>query len=304
MYDLIVIGGGPAALAAAFYATGKHLDVVMIYEELGGKIGWLQSLAGPGEHPYLPGNELAHLLTIRTITQARRTIDDRVRAVTRDAGTFQVSTGANGTLEGRAVLIATGAAPIPLRVPGAEHLLEHGLGYSITTYAHLVAGQRIAIIGDSTRALSGAAEIAQQAAQVFVITPNTLPRELPLVAALCRQPNVALIEGAEVRALRGATSLEALSVATADGVRELAVDRAFAVLGVVPNSECVRGLADTTAGGFVLINAYHETSTPGLYAAGDVSTLFSEQVLVAIGDGARAAMNAYDYLLAQALVPT
>lgn len=303
MYDLIIVGGGPAAMSAAFYAAGKGLTFRMVYEDLGGKIGWLQSLAGPSQQPYLPGNEIMHMLTTRALSHGDLLINDRVERLTKANHAFTVETAQHGTLLSYTVLIATGARPLPLEVPGAQRFADRGLGYSATTYAHLLAGQRVAMIGDTPRALSGAAEAAATAERVFLIAPGPIDARHPLGQALARQPNVELWQNAEVVELSGDQTLEAVIVSQ-DGQRiRLDVDRAFVALGLVPNSEVTRRLVATDAEGFILVNAYHETTLPGLFAAGDVSSTFSEQVLVAIGDGARAAMSAYDYLLAQRLVP-
>ncbi|HEX6290364.1 MAG TPA: NAD(P)/FAD-dependent oxidoreductase [Herpetosiphonaceae bacterium] len=303
MYDLIVIGGGPAAMSALFYATGKQLHVMMIYEDLGGKIGWLQSLAGPTQQQYLPGNELMQTLTMRALSRDDQILNDRVCHVTKPGTYFSVETAENGTLEAATVLVATGATPLPLHVPGAQHFADRGLGYSVTTYAHLLAGKRVAVIGGTPRALSGVAEAANTAERVFLISPTAVDLSHPLGRALVGRSNVELLEGYEVVEIRGQRVVESVIVER-DGVRSsLAVDRVFVALGLVPNSEIVRDLAATDPRGYILVNAYHETTLPGLFAAGDVSSTFSEQVLIAIGDGARAAMSAYDYVLAQRLFP-
>ena len=223
------------------------------------------------------------------------------RASKRPATFFVSPPSGTACSKSRTVLIATGATPLPLQVPGAERFLEHGLGYSATTHAHLVAGQHIAVIGGGMRALSGAAEVAVTAGQVFVIAPSLRGSDRPLLQALEQRANVELLDGYEVSELRGASALEAIIVDGKDGRRELPVDRAFVALGVVPNSTLVAHLVETDAQGFIVVNPFHETWTPGLYAAGDVSTIYSEQVLTAIGDGARAAMSAYDYVLSERL---
>lgn len=303
MYDLVVIGGGPAALAATFYAVGKQLDVVMVYEELGGKIGWLQSLVGPGQEPYLPGNELAHLLTLPITAQPDRTIDDRVLSVSINGPTFNVVTEQHGILHSRALLVATGATPLRLGVPGADQIAEDALVYSITTYAHLTSGQRVAVIGGTNRALSGAAELADTAAHVYLVAPDPLMLTLPLGQALRQHPRIEILDGWELMRIDHQREMINVTITRQGERRALIVDRAFVALRVLPNSGIVRDLAETDTNGFILVNAFHETSVPGLFAAGDVSSIFCEHVLTAIGDGARAAMTAYDYVLAQRLVP-
>jgi len=186
MYDLIIIGGGPAALAAAFYAAGKQLHFVMVYEELGGKIGWLESLAGPDPQHYLPGNELIHLITTKTAMQADRTINDRVRQINREKDGFVVETANHGVLHGMTVLIATGATPIQLDALGWERFVDRGLGYSVMTYAHLLHRKRVAVVGATTRALSGAAELAHTTTRVFLVAPDYGDLDTPLGA--CAAP--------------------------------------------------------------------------------------------------------------------
>ena len=99
MYDLVVIGGGPAALAAAYFAAGKRLNAVMVYEELGGKVGWLESLTGPQQHAPLPGNELVHRLTVHITAEPGRMLDDRVLGVETTGDGFRLTTERHGTLE-------------------------------------------------------------------------------------------------------------------------------------------------------------------------------------------------------------
>ncbi|MBD0327726.1 MAG: FAD-dependent oxidoreductase, partial [Pyrinomonadaceae bacterium] len=267
-----------------------------------GQIGWLESLAGPNQQAYLPGNELAHLLTTRTLTQPDRLIYDQVRTVTKHDLHYHVATDQHGVLESVTVLVATGATPRHLDVPGAQRFIDRGLGYSVTTYAHLLAGKRVAVIGATARALSGAAELARTAERVFLIVPAGTRLTSPLAAVVRRHPNVEVLDGYTVREIVGRDAIEALVLVRDEQPLRIGVDRAFVALGLVPNSAPVRELVATDPEGFIVINAHHETSVPGVFAAGDVTTKFSEHVLVAIGDGARAAMNAYDYLVARWLV--
>ena len=302
MYDLMVIGGGPAALAASLYARGKQLNVVMVYDELGGKIGWLQSLVGPEEPPDLPGNEIAHMLMIRATTDPDRAIEDRVLSVFTNGPIFNVVTEQHGVLHSHTVLVATGAAPQLLDVPGTEQVGAGELSYSATTYAHLTAEQRIAVIGGTNRALSAAAELAHTAAQVYLVAPGALALSTPLGEALRRHPRVEVLPGWEATRIERDGAMITVTIAHGGHRRPLSVDRVFVALGLVPNSDVVRDLVATDAEGFIKVNAFHQTSVPGLFAAGDVSSIFSEQVLIAIGDGTRAAMSAYDYLLSERLV--
>ena len=198
MHDLIIIGGGAAALSATVYALGKQLDVVMIYEKLGGKAGARQHLRGQVVEEYLAGTEAARALQRQVEAQPERALRDRVIEVTKANGGFKVTTEHHGTLESVSVIVATGAAPIPLDVPGAHEMLGQGLGYSASTHAHMLAGKHVAVIGASVRALRGAAELARTASHVYVITPDESSLQTPLASTLRERTNVEVLEGYHV----------------------------------------------------------------------------------------------------------
>ncbi len=299
MHDLIIIGGGAAGLSAAMYALGKQLDFLAIYEDIGGKAGTRQHLLGQVVDEYLAGTEAVLLFERRITTQAGRTLRDHVVEVTRTGGVFQVTTQHHGVQTSAALIIATGATPTRLDVPGARELLGYGLGYSATTHAHLLEGKYAAVVGTTVRALRGAAELARMATQVYLIATDAAGMTTPLAQALLKRPNVEALVGYEVQQIVGVTNVQELVVARDDDIRRLRVDAAFVDLGLAPNSMMVRPIVQTDLDGFIWVDDRNGTTQPGLFAAGDVTTAFGEQVLIAIGEGARAALSAYDYLLAR-----
>jgi thioredoxin reductase len=298
MYDLIIIGGGPAALASAMFALGKQINLLMIYDNPGGKTGAHQRLVGQLGEEHLVGEDVVHLFE-RQVLNSGKTLRDRVTQVTRTEGGFQVVTQQHGVKEATAVLIATGATPIPLDVPGSQEFLGWGLGYSVATHAGLLAGKSVAVIGSSERALRGVLEVAQTASTVYVIPIDATALETPLGAAVIQQPNVSIFPGCEVTEINGGFNVEELVICQGSETRRLAVDAAFVDLGLVANSQCVRGLLRTDDNGFIRIDDRCATEIPGVFAAGDVTTGFGEMKLIAIGDGARAALSAYEYVLLQ-----
>jgi thioredoxin reductase len=300
MHDLLILGGGAAAQAAALYALGKQLDTVMIYEHLGGKSGWRQNLVGQAEVEYLAGEEAVRLFE-RRITHARgATLRDSVTHVIKEAGVFHVHARHSGVHTAAAVIVATGAKPRSLDVPGAQELLGQGLGYSVTTHAHLLAGKTAAVIGRSQRALRGVAELARTAQRVYLIIPDVAGMASSMARAAGNRPNVEVLTDTRVVEITGPMNVEEVVVTQGGRERRLAVDAAFVDLGLEPNSEMVGGIVQTDPEGFIRVDERNATSLPGMFAAGDVTTAFGEQVLIAIGDGARAALGAYDYLLARA----
>jgi len=299
MHDLIIIGGGPAALSAAVYALGKHLDVLVFYENLGGKAGTQQHLHRQSGTGAAPGAAVAGILEREIAAQPERALCDRVVSVSTSEAGFQITTQDHGTYQSKAVIVATGTTPHMLNIPGARELLGQGLGYSATTHAHLVAGKQVAVIGTTARALRGAAELARTAARVYLIAPDAAGLDMPMVQTLQQRPNLEVLADYQVKAVNGPFHVESVVVERGDEHRWLRVEAAFVDLGLMPNSSIVRQLAQLDRDGFVCVDERNATTCAGLFAAGDVTTSFGEQILIAIGDGARAALSAYDYLLAQ-----
>jgi thioredoxin reductase len=211
---------------------------------------------------------------------------------------FQITTQKHGDFQSRALIVATGTTPRMLDIPGARELLGQGLGYSATTHAHLVAGKQVAVIGTTARALRGAAELAHTAAQVYLIAPDAAGLDTPLAHTLQQRPNLQIFAGYQVKAVNGPFNVESVVVERGDEHRWLRVEAAFVDLGLLPNSGIVRQLVQLDPAGFICVDERNATTQAGLFAAGDVTTGFGEQIFIAIGDGARAALSAYDYLLA------
>ncbi|MBA3470834.1 MAG: NAD(P)/FAD-dependent oxidoreductase [Herpetosiphonaceae bacterium] len=304
MYDLMIVGGGPAALAAAFYAQSKRLNAVIIYDELGGKTAWQHNRSNHEEVNQLPGNEVVEQLVKRVSQPDQHLvhIHDRANDVIPTDKGFAVTTERNGRIYARALIVATGANPKRLDVPGVQHLLGQGLGYSLTTFAHQVAGQRVAVIGATPRTFRGIAEMLGSAQHIYLITPYDGLPESSMTLALHRSPQLDVLTHAKVRDILGFNSARCVVIETGEEIKQIQVDRVFVDLGLQPNTRFVQEIGITDSDGFILVDEFNATSIRGLYAAGDVTTsIFGEQVLIAIGDGVRAAVSAYEYILTEKL---
>jgi thioredoxin reductase (NADPH) len=301
MHDLIVIGGGPAGLSAAAYALSKRLNVLLLCAKLGGKASEHQQFAGQRGHENLVGEEAVMALKRQITAHPDRIRTDLVISVFKRDGVFHVLTE-HATLHTHAVMLATGTQPMLLGIPNEVQLVGRGLGYSITTHAHLAAGRDVAVVGATTRSLRGVAELLQIAHGVVLIAPY--PGELgsTLGQRLREHPNVHLLEGyqiTEVEAQEGAVC--AIIVARGSVASRIPVQVVFVDLGMVPSVQMVRQLVQLDEQGFIVVDDQNRTSVRGLFAAGDVTTAGGEQMLIAVGEGARAALSAYDYVLAQRL---
>lgn len=300
MYDLIIIGGGPAGLTSAAYALRTRLNFLLIGEDLGGYVNSGFSLRGVPGPEFLSGREIVDNLKaqIEYIDFTRRL--DRAERVEPIAGGFEVHTLDDRHFQGRTLIIATGASPQPLNVPGEHRLRGRGLSYSTVSHAPFLWNRPAALVGHSERVVRAAAELAHYAHTVYLILTAPTPLDSPLGRNLLAADHVHLLEGYRVREIAGHDFVEGLLVRSPAGMDyELAVDGVFIEEGLTPRSELVAGLVERDTQGAIIVNSSCATSTPGIFAAGDVTNVFGEQVLIAIGEGAKAGLAAREYLLEQ-----
>ena len=298
MVDLIVIGGGPAGLTAAVYAIRKRLNCLLISPDLGGKANVRMQIEGVDTFNVINGGELVRRFRneIEYLDFAR--LLEKVVRLEKVDDVFVVTTESGKRLEARAVILATGADALRLKASGADRYFLRGVSYSTVSYAPLFIDKSVALVGSGFMAIRGAAELAQIAGQVTLVAPTHGDLDTPLGRRVLASPNVTLLENWEVAAVEGDEYARRLVVRSPGGEeRVLEVDGIFVELGLLPHSELVSGLATVDEQGHVVVNCGAETSVPGLYAAGDVTQLPAEQVVIAIGEGAKAALAAYEYLM-------
>jgi len=299
MYDLIIVGGGPAGLTAAIYAIRRRLNVLLVSQDLGGKTNYHMTLPGMEMHQVIRGTEIVEKFRreIEYLEFARR--QAAVQTIDKRQNHFIVTTTGHIELMARSVIFATGSSVKRLKVPGEQEFLGRGLSYSAVSYAPLFAGKRTVVIGDSDLALRAVAELAHGATVVRLIAPGSGALNTPLGQKLRTDTlNVDIMEEHKVKAIVGNGFVERVIVESPEGQElELETDGVFVELGLVPNSGPVQDLTEVDILGRVVVDHRNRTDCAGLFAAGDVTNAYAEQVLIAVGEGAKAALSAYDYLL-------
>ena len=298
-YDLIIVGGGPAGLTAAAYAIRKRIETMLVSEDLGGKTNYKFSLPGVETHPIIDGEELVSKFKsqLQYLDFARHLA--RVTKVERTTDGFVVSTKSGESFRGKAAIIATGVMPRSLNVPGEKEFLGRGVSYSAVSHAPLFIDMEVAVVGDGLPALHAIAELSQIAKKVNVVGLPAKYLDTELGKMLKNSGRVQFFTDYEAREIRGSSSVESLLVRSkADKTEKvIAVRGVFVELGYIPNKELFSKLVKTTAEGRIMITENNQTSIPGLFAAGDVTDVNAQQVVIAIGEGANAALSAYNYLL-------
>ena len=309
MRDLVIIGGGPAGLSAACLARDRGMDVVMLYTELGGRYGWRARQIRAATHwddaglVDVASTELVRHLIQGATTASNCIIRDHVCAIHRVNSHFRITCQTYHPLEAATVIVATGTRERRLDLPEAERFVTYGFGYTPRTYVQRVAGRRVAVVGATSRTLRGTMEIAHVAEQVYLITSAGSSLASPLGQAVRAQRNVEVLEDYQVTTVIGGDQLVEIVVAQGTETRRLRVTHALADLGEAPNTELVRDLPITNPEGFIVVDERNATRTPGLFAAGDVTSGSSKHILGAADGGARAALSAYDYVLARTEIP-
>jgi thioredoxin reductase len=299
MYDLIILGGGPAGLTATVYALRKRLNVLLITRDLGGKTNYRLQLPFVEKHLVITGEEVVSRFAneIEYLEFAR--VFDKAEKVDRIDGGFRVVTRAERTYEARTLLIATGALGQQLKVPGEKEFMMRGLCYSAVSYAPLFIERDTCVIGDSSLALRSTAELARIARKVTLVAPSHGELESPMGRRVLAAPNVEVLEGYRVEEVVGDEYARRIRIRRNGSERVLEADAFFVELDLVPQSKMFSHLVETDEVGRIKVDARNRTSADGIFAAGDVTDVISEQVLISVGEGAKAALAAYEYLLEQ-----
>jgi thioredoxin reductase len=297
MYDLIILGGGPAGLTATAYALRKRLNVLLITRDLGGKTNYRLQLPFVEKHLVINGEEVVGRFTNEIEYLEFSRVFDKAEKVEQLKTGFEVSTREGKSFQARALIVATGALGRLLKVPGEKEFMNRGLCYSAVSYAPLFIDRAAVVIGDTALALRATAELASIARKVTLVAPTHGELDSPMGRRILSAANVEVLEGFQVEAVLGDAYARQLVIAREDEKREIEADAFFVELDLDPQSGIVSHLVKLDDQARIIVDARNRTSAEGIFAAGDVTDVISEQVLISIGEGAKAALTAYEYLL-------
>ena len=300
MYDLVIVGGGPAGLTAAIYAIRKRLNVLLISEDLGGKTNYQMMLPWMESHQVIRGVDIVENFR-RELTYldfAHRM--EHVQKLSKERDGFTLTLNSSEIVRAKSVILATGSRVRHLNVPGERDYIGRGLSYSAISYAPLFLGKHTTVIGDGKLALRATAELTKVADAVCLIAPSPGILGTPMARSITGSDvRVVVLEGHTVKRVLGNGFVDRVVLSTPEGGEaEVGTDGVFVELGLLPNSQLVDGLVVLDAQGRIMIDTRNQTNIRGLFAAGDVTNAYAEQVLIAIGEGAKASLSAYEYLLA------
>ncbi|MFC2043284.1 NAD(P)/FAD-dependent oxidoreductase [Chloroflexota bacterium] len=298
MYDLIVVGGGPAGLTATMYAIRKRINVLLVSRDLGGKTNYKLGLPWIKDYQVIHGLEVVNKFRseLEYLDFARHM--EPVDEIKKDDNGFLVLTRGGGELKTKAVIVATGAKQLRLKIPGEKEYMMRGLCYSALSYAPLFIDRTVVVIGDGDLAMRSTAELATIAEQVYLVSKSNRELASPLGKKLTAADKVTVLDGHEVVEVKGDDFARSVKVKDPDGkISAIEADGTFIEMALIPNSQMIADMVDLDDQGRIVVDCANHTNVPGIFAAGDVTSGFAEQVLIAVGEGAKASLSAYEYLL-------
>lgn len=301
-YDLIIVGGGAAGMTAAVYSARKQLKTLLLSKDLGGQLLWTSDIENYMGYQYITGKELTDKFKsqMEQFPIVDIVVKDSVEKIEEKDEKF-IATTANGRqYVGKTVIIASGKRYKPLNVPGENELVGRGVSHCATCDAPLFKGKDVAVIGGGNSGFTSAADLVNIAKKVYVVNVADKWQADPVLVNKVKEAKnfVPLLMYKAIR-IQGRNSVTGLVLESLETKKQkkLSVQGVFIEIGLLPNSEFVRDLVSLNSFGEIMVDCACRTSVPGIFAAGDVTTVPEKQIGVAIGEGSKAALSAYKYLL-------
>jgi len=303
-FDVLVVGGGPAGAASAIYTARKGLRVGVAAERFGGQVLDTMGIENFISVPYTEGPKLAAQLEshvkenevdIMNLQRAEKLIP-----ASHEGGLHEVVLANGATLKAKTVILSTGARWRQMGVPGEDEYRNKGVAYCPHCDGPLFKGKRVAVIGGGNSGVEAAIDLAGIVAHVTLIEYDSqLRADAVLQRKLASLPNVRIITSALTTRVSGAEKVTGLTYKDRNSGEEhdIELEGIFVQIGLVPNTEWLKDAIALTPRGEIEIDARGETSQPGIFAAGDATTVPYKQIVIAMGAGSTAALSAFDYLI-------
>jgi alkyl hydroperoxide reductase subunit F len=304
-YDVLIVGGGPAGAAAAVYAARKGIRVGVAAERFGGQTNDTMAIEnyisvletdGPKFAAALEAQVRQYGVDIMNLQRAAQIIP-----ATEAGGLVQVKMDNGGTLQARTVILSTGARWRNVNVPGEAEYKNKGVAYCPHCDGPLFKGKRTAVIGGGNSGIEAAIDLAGIVKHVTVIEfADQLKADAVLVAKLKSLPNVTVHTHAQTTEITGdggkVNGIRYKDRTTGDD-HWVELEGVFVQIGLVPNTEFLKGTVELSKFGEIVVDAKGHTNVPGVFAAGDCTTVPFKQIVIAAGEGAKAALSAFDHLI-------
>lgn len=299
-WDLIILGAGPAGMTAGVYAARKQLDCLILTGDVGGQATWSSGIENYLGYVYITGAELVqkfeeHLRAFQVTLEYAR-----AARLEHGNGAFKVQVEDGRVFGARAVIVATGKSPRLLGVPGEKEFQGKGVTYCSTCDGPIFAGMDVLVVGGGNSGLDSVVQLMKICPRVYLVEQDTrLHGDEILQKRMAESGNVEVLTGTDVVEIHGDGFVNGVTVRSRETgeTRVLEVKGVFVEIGLVPNTQFISGLIALNKYGEIPVDCGARTGVPGLFAAGDVTDVPEKQIICAAGDGAKAALGAYSYLV-------
>ncbi|MDD5130030.1 MAG: FAD-dependent oxidoreductase [Candidatus Omnitrophica bacterium] len=296
IYDLIIIGAGPAGITASVYAARKQMDFLVVSLDIGGQAAWSGDIENYTGYQFITGPELAqkfqeHMLKYGTALKE----NEEALELEKTGQVIRLKTN-KADYQARSVIIASGKKSKELGVAGEREFKNRGLTYCATCDGPLFSGKDVAVIGGGNSALDAVLQLMKIAKHVYVIN-NTLnlSGDAIMLRKVQEAANVTILNNHSVVSVFGDKFVNGIKVKSPDQEKELAVQGVFVEAGLVPNSAFAQSV-EKNLKNEIVIDSRNQTNIPGIFAAGDVTDVPEKQIIIAAGEGSKAALSVFNYL--------
>ncbi|OGZ64744.1 MAG: hypothetical protein A3A98_02015 [Candidatus Staskawiczbacteria bacterium RIFCSPLOWO2_01_FULL_40_39] len=307
IYDLIIIGAGPAGVSAAVYAARQRLSMLIISKDIGGQVA--KKAVDIENYPgfdKISGPELVELYQKQLKANNLEVTQDEVVGIEKKDAKFLISTKSGKTYEAISVIITSGASSRLINVPGEEEFAGKGVSYCSLCDGPVFKNKIVAVIGGGNNGFESALFLSNYVPKVYILEygakTNADQENTELVA---KHKNIEIITNAKVVKIEGKVFVESITYQdlTANTEKTLEVKGVFVEIGYIPATTFVNGLVDLNNKGEIMFDANTlATKTPGLFSAGDCNVSKYKQIVMASGEGAKAALSAYEYIKKQSII--
>jgi alkyl hydroperoxide reductase subunit F len=300
-FDVLIVGGGPAGAAAAVYAARKGIRTGIASERFGGQV--LDTL---GIENFISVKETEGPRFALALEEHVRNYEvdimnlQRAKALKTGSGLIEIELESGASLKAKSVVISTGARWRNINVPGEKEFKNKGVAYCPHCDGPLFKGKRVAVIGGGNSGVEAAIDLAGLVKHVTLIEFDTKLRADEVLQRKLRSlPNATVVTNAQTTEITGDQKVNGLAYKdrSSGEIRKIELEGVFVQIGLVPNTEWLKGSVELSKHGEIVVDAKGQTSVPGVFAAGDATTVPFKQIIIAAGDGAKAALGAFDHLI-------
>ena len=299
MYDVIIVGAGPAGLTAAIYTSRRNLKTLVLSKGLSDQVAETPHIENYPGFLKIEGFKLIQKFEEQVRDFDVEIIFEEVVKIAPKKKSFVVKTVGKKSYEGKSVILAFGKIPRTLNIPGEKEFTGKGVSYCATCDAPLYRNKIVAVIGGGNAALDAALLLSKMVKKVYLVHRRDEFRGFEAeVDKVKKRKNIELVLSHIVVKFKGNKVIKSMIVESkkTSGRKELKVDGVFVEIGSEVKTDFVKDLVKLDKNGYIIVNANCETSRPGVFAAGDVDNTPFKQIIVAAGEGAKAGLHAYNYL--------